>query len=355
MSRKLKALLTLLIVLAVAAPACQKEDTAADELLAALAKTERQSREFVYSDSSQGIKQEAVGKVQDDLRSQTLVRLDGQDLAEAIISDDALALRFINVDLIPGFRLGVESGFLGSRVTGQAMLEGRWVIDYDAAPPLLPTVTDEGSIEVGNNPGVDAAYIFHYARRAIDEGRQVWDFNKDDLINYRPSEEIKSIPEPEKDLGIKRYDILPPALPRRSQRGTQSALPGTAHFRKMSFYVKGGEVLEIKELIDFERHPDFKKAREGKGPQYHLRLLESVRQGKAREPIRVRQMSYRFVNLGQSVDIQLPLEAVPGNLEFFNSGPPRGGGPPPDAGAGATTTATDGAGGPAPPEEPTSP
>lgn len=165
---------------------------------------------------------------------------------------------------------------------------------------------------MGRNFILDAAYIFQYVGRAIDEGQDVWKFNEDDFV-YKPSED--PFDKPNKSIGEDRYDVLASPLPRRSERGQETALPTTAHFRKLSFYVRGGQVVRIEERIDFESHPDFLKAKRGEGPDYHLRLLEAVREGGTREPLRLRRMTYRFDKLGNLVKIALPEGALQAGLD----------------------------------------
>lgn len=308
-----------LLALALCTTGCGPDLTAEQKLKSYLLRTERQSRKFVYEDDFGILIQGTLvrlppasveGLVEDDLRYHAILKMDEDAVMEQVVSDDALAIRLHDPSSLPP---GVASlaALAGSQIIGNALAGGQWVLDYTGAPPTLAPTTRRGSIAVGINPILDASYIFQYVRRAIDEGARVWEFNKDSL-EYKPSEDPFEIPDPNE--GIKRFDIIAPELPRRSERGAQATLPTVAHFRKLSFYVKGERVIQIVERIDFEQHPEFLKAKAGKGIAYHLRVLDAIREGKTLEPIPFRDMSYEIVDLGKPVKVTLPPDALVANL-----------------------------------------
>lgn len=292
----------LMVLLAGTACGALGERNPRQKVLGYLLKTERQARSFVYQEEAGGREALVRGTVEDDLRWSSTLSFDGVDVLEEIVSDDALALRVIDASKIPDLSKSAES-----EAVLNALRSGQWVLDYSGAPPLLAPSTKTGSLTVGENTTLDAVYIIQYVRKAIADAVGVREFNPD-ALDYRPQDD--PFEAPNKELGIKRYDVVPPPLPRRSARGTEAALPDTAHFRKMSFFIRDGEVVKIVERIDFENHPDFRRAREGRGPKYPLELLEAVRAGKTREPIRIRTISYEVSRLGQPVKVELPIQNV---------------------------------------------
>jgi len=294
------ALASAFILLAVA---CDPATTPTQEVAKALEKVEVVSRQFEYRETYRDRTIIVRGTIEDDFRYQATLNVDGVDALEVVVNDDALALRLIDAAKIPALS-DINSLVGGSEIIANALRSGQWVLDPRAAPPLQAPLSEEGSIVVGKNPILDAVYVFQYVRRAIDEGRQVWFFNPDDPQEYRRIED--PFPPPNKDARVKRYDILQPQLPRRSQRGTSASLPTASHFRKVAFYVKQGKLLEIREKIDYEARREFKQALKGEGPKFHLTLLKVVRQGKTREPIRVRTMSFKIIREGAGVKIEIP-------------------------------------------------
>ena len=302
--------LAIVVILSCLLVSCAKKAEPEQDLLRFLSATQDAPRSFLYEDKTTKDGDVIVtGKVQDDLNVQAKLTVDGGEVLEEVISADALAVHVMDQSKLPALQSGPVGG---SRIVGDALRSGRWVVDYAGAPPLIAQRTREGSILVGEKPLLDALYLFQYLRRAIDEADHVQIFNKD-ALDYIPSED--PFPPSKPEAGIQRYDLVPPALPRKSARGTAAGLPGTAHFRKMAFYVKARHLIEVREKIDFESHRDFRRAREGRGPKYPLTLLAAVRAGKAREPIRVRSMEFRLSNLGdEKIKVVLPTDFLAANL-----------------------------------------
>lgn len=304
MSKKTGLLVGLLAVLLIAS-GCRGNETDQEALERFLGNTERQSHGFTYVEEALGIESVVEGQVEDDLRYRALLTIEDRAVYEHIVSDDALAVKVFDPSRLPGVE--TAAAFVGNPIAGEALTQGQWVIDYAAAPPLVASVTTDGTLDVGKNPVLDASYIFQYVRRAIDDGREVWKFNREDLQTYNPVYGLGLDPfqQPDEDAGLVRYDVIPPPLPARSQRGTDQALPGTAHFRKMAFFIKGQEIVRIEEIIDFDARREFVLAQRGQGPQYHLRLLENAKNGATRDPVRPRRMSYE-IRYGEDISIALP-------------------------------------------------
>jgi flavin-binding protein dodecin len=350
-------LLTALTVAAVLIlPACSGGTKESDEdaLLRFLAATERTPHAFEYTEKVKDQTAVVEGQVADNLRYQAQLKVNGAEAAGAVVNDDSIAIRFINPSLVPAL-------VQGSQVVADALRAGKWVVDPQAAPPLLAPVTKEGGMVVGRNAILDAVYIFQYARRSINEAFEVVEFNEDD-ISYQATDDPFRNDKPNREAGVRRYDIHAPFLPRRNQRGTASALPTTANFRWMIFFVREGKVIRIEEKVNYEINPEILRAKRGAGPKYPLTLLEAVREGKTADqvPVRVRDMTYKLSQFGKEVQVQTPVEntvtAALGGLfgpEGFNGGgsqeaqpvdqggtesPPPAGTETPDAATSGTTT-----------------
>jgi hypothetical protein len=299
--KSLRMISLLLTFLLMSASACSRDVNPEQELRAFLKKTEKASREFIYRETARDRTINVVGRVQDDLRYSQVLNVDGTNVMETVVADDALAVRLISPEKATEF--ASIGAFTSSQIIGDALTSGQWVLDHAAAPPLSAPVTREGQPPVGENAVLDAAYLFQYLERAIAEGRDVWEFDEDD-ISYKPSED--PFEKPNRDAGIKRYDVRPPLLPRRSARGTESALPSTAHFRKLSFYVREDKLIRVEEVIDFESHPEFLRAKRGEGSDFLKEQLESVRGGRTREPLPLRRMTTILTRVGAPTFIELP-------------------------------------------------
>ncbi len=347
-----------LMMLAVLASACTEQDRPIERLRRYIEATERAPREIIYVEKTAHVTQVVRGQVEDDLRYQATLHAapetssdqlfadpmasaeGGAPVLEQVISDDALAVRILDPGRLPQLQSEAEVE-LGSQVVTDALMSGRWILDYQGAPPLIATRTREGSISVGQRPILDSYYVLQYVKRAIEEG-QVQDFNPD-RIDYNPRDD--PFPHPKEDLGVTRFDVVPPQLPRRSERGTEQALTSTAHFRKMAIYVRQGKVIRVLEQIEIEEHEEFRRAREGRRPKYYLDILEQVLQGRTREPIRERRIAIEFKFPGE-FQVTLPVqEALAANLgELFGPkglavarGPSE---PEPEMGGGAGTEET---------------
>lgn len=270
----------------------------------ALERVDQRGRAFVYRDVTEDQRVEIRGREADDLRYQGLVSIDGSDVFEAIISDDAFALRLIDPE---GSGAPVVSAAMAEdEVVGAALSEGRWAIDYTAAPPVVRE-GQEGEIQVGANPFLDVFYLFQYLERAVEAGAGIERFNPEG-IDYNPEDDPWS-EDAERDLedrGIRRYDLGLPGLPSRSQRGTQQTLPSTNHFRKMAVYLRGETAVLVREQIDIADRREFRRAEQGRAAAFYEELRDAALAGFTQEPIRERRMSYEIEEFGSALSVSLP-------------------------------------------------
>lgn len=297
------------LCLVLAGSACSAS-TGADSpegiLLRHLDRADKTSLAFRYAEETEEQNLRVDGVIADDHRMTGTVRIDGAEAYEFIVSDDALALRFLS----PQAALPVAD-----RVLSQALEEGRWAIDYVGAPPVVAPVSREGTIRTGQSPVTDVLSVFQYARRAIDQGAGVSEHNPDALDYIRQDDPFAGMTEKSlsRDRGFRRFDVEPPNLPSEAERGAAQMPPGTEHFRKMSFFVKGRDLVRIVEEVSLER-TEFRRAREGRESERFLRLLESVRSGGTREPLRLRSVSLVMSALGREQAVELPVDAEAGDL-----------------------------------------
>ncbi|HVL82217.1 MAG TPA: hypothetical protein VM840_11580 [Actinomycetota bacterium] len=336
-----RATIGLLVLSLLGLGACGERDRPEQRLRAALSRTEKESKLFTYVEQVDyqpprkerpnrparhevpAQRNEVRGSFEDDMRYSVVYRAGENDIAEGVVSDDALAVRVINIQAAVANnrtafeRLGVLQSTAEDTDAIKALLEGRWVVDYTAAPPLAAIVNREGVLDVGSNPAQDAIYAFQYFLRSIEESAGVIEFNPD-AIGYNPADDPWSA-DADADLrakGIIRFDIIPPPLPRRGGQGSVSEEPGTSHFRKMAFYVRGNRVLKVVEKIDIEGQRDFRRILDlDRGSDYHREMLRNAQEGGTRDLVRERTMSYEVSRAGEPVTVEMPIgDAVVGTI-----------------------------------------
>jgi hypothetical protein len=209
----------------------------------------------------------------------------------------------------------------------QLLQARRWVLDPVGAPSLLPSATEKHPL--GDDPVFDAMTIFRYVDQAIRDSFRVKKFNEDDL-DYKAKED--PFEKPKEGSGVVRYDIERVFLPRPQQAVGASAnqvVPATRNFRKMSVYVKDGEVLRIVEDIDVvSRLKEISERYEVEIPEQlpteeKVRVvidsINAVRRSQGTEPIRVRTLTMEFVRVGQPTDISLPSPTENGSLTVLKN------------------------------------
>ncbi len=297
------------------------------DVLDALTRTGSRSRSFSYIDATLDDSQRisVVGRVQDDFLYTGTVKMGDRDLFEMVVSDDAVALRLIDLEATSSV---IELARTVDPTTGTALAQGRWVIDHTAAPALRAgqrqePAEDEGSDSavgtlaqinpIGDDPFFDSASALQYAQRSF-RATTATRFNPEDL-EYNPADDPwRSDAERDlEDQGIRRFDISPPLLPLRAERGQQQRLPSLAHFRKMVVYLKGADALEIQEQVSLTDRKEFRRAEVGRTAQYYLGIRDNAIRGAIAEPLRERRMIYR-VERFEDVAVSLPQEAEGGLL-----------------------------------------
>jgi hypothetical protein len=351
-SRRRITIVLVSLVLVAAGTACGKPDqTAARELRAAMNRTARLSREFVYTEGTSGESVDVRGVVDDDFRYKARVDINGAPSIEEVISDDAIASRFLAPDAVDRFlepSPKVAAGVDPSKVL-QNLRTGQWVLDDAGAPPLVRASSDRRNL--GADPVTDALTVFSYVEDAMQQMR-VRKFSEFDL-DYRPKED--PFPKPTKASGIIRYDFVRRPVPRPTGAAGNQVVPGIASFRKMSVYVKDGVVLEVREdvdvasrLNDLSKNYNIDLSRPGLTTDEAVNIavdaINAVLRGQGTEPIRVRKMKLLIKPTASRSSVKLPTTTVEGDLSVLKG---RGRGaslsqgqtkPRTDTGASTTTT-----------------
>lgn len=380
------AALVLALVVGLVLPGCGRRQTDRDELRAALRATERLPGRLVYTDGREGRSLGVQGIVEDDFRFKARVQVNGTDAYDEVVSDDALALRFLDVNqigsLVDKDRSAAPDVDRSTEIAGADVLAvlqtRRWVLDPSGAPPL--TGTSQQERDLGRDPVLDAVSALGYVERAMDEAAGVEQFDPDDLTpSYRRSED--PFPKPDQRSDVVRYDLVRPKLPPPGQTsGARQEVPATKHFRKLAVYVKGGRVVQVQERVEItgrfiDEFIRYSRAalRESRVPApVRQRFEEAVRLPRERfgtfalaglneglratgaDPVLVRSMTLELRDLGQPVVVDLPeADVVRGSLDLLipsaaavaaadqqRRGPARSG----DAGAGGAGGAAGGAG-----------
>jgi hypothetical protein len=284
--------------------------------------------------------------VEDDFRYKARVAYDGFPVVDEVVSDDALAVRFVEPNRLPDFvrrpkkKQQGGTGVGSSQPTGpstddapravdpkvlEALRARRWVLDKAGAPAVFGAA--EESRLLGEDPVLDSLDVFAYVEQAIDEARRIFVFNPESL-EYRADED--PFPTPKKGSGVTRYDFDRPNLPRAADTaGGNQVTPDTRHFRKMSVYVKGGRVIAVREVVDVEsRLEDLSEIYETKFPKDRqpaelavvaVDALNIIRRGQGQDPIRLRSMSYELDDLGVAVKVDMPGEVIEAPLAVLAS------------------------------------
>lgn len=295
------------LLLVFVAASCGEGGGDTRDLRRAIDRTQSEPYAYVYTETADGREVEVEVTVQDSFRSRTAVSLDGVELLDQVVVDDAAAVRLRAPD-----RWNPAAGTPLAEILGT----GDWVVDPAGAPELLLGEESTGDItEVGQDPVLDAINALDYAQAAADQASLVAKFNKNST-DYRPSEDpFRDLVEADERQGLLRYDAIPPALPRTSegQRGAEQ-IPGTQSFRRLSVYLKEGRVVRVLEQIDFESHPEIVKAVERRRPQFLLDVLEALREGIGDDPVRPRRMSVEVEPPDRNLRIELPTGARTANI-----------------------------------------
>jgi hypothetical protein len=348
-----------LVVTAFGLSGCKGATDAEKRVREALRNTEKLSNTFLYQetvyDKAGKHETDVRGLVEDDFRYKARVAGDGKPVVDEVVSDDALAVRFLDPASMDRFlRKPTKAKQGGSGVGGagsaqepvadgggtshtpgepaaaDVLASRRWVLDSAGAPSAF--ATSNAGQTLGDDPIADARSVFAYVDRAIDESLRVVEWNPESL-EYRKDEDPFETPKARS--GVTRYDFERPDLPKASQTGSgaNQVTPDTRHFRKMSVYVKDKRIIRVVEKIDVvSRLDDLEKIYDTKFPKDRspaevatiaVEALNVIRTGQGQDPIRMRDMEYSLKDLGTDVKVDMPTETTKGSLALLaNRGRP---------------------------------
>jgi len=304
----------------VALPACGKRNqTAVNDVRAAMATTSSSPRALVFRAAEGGQVLVVRAAVHDDLRYRASLDVDSRPSFEEVALDDALAARVLDDGVVALLR---RPGAVAAPTVDAAIRERAWIVDPRGAPSLLASAA--GKRHLGDDAVLDALTYFGHVRQALLDAGGAHRFNPDSL-DYRPLEDPFPPPSP----GTVRYDLERPRLPRQSDAiaGGARAVPGPANFRRMSIYVRDRRVLQILEVTDVvTKLKELRRLYDlglpaGGDPAALVDLavtrLNQLRRPLNAEPIRLRTVSLQFVDTGKPVDVALPADARQLPLDFF--------------------------------------
>jgi hypothetical protein len=359
-----------LLLVSLLVPACTKRDDATSELLGILNRATGSSYRLQYSESTTGQKLVVKTAVEDDLRYQADVTLEGKSVSSEIVRDDARALRFFNYEQASRIYLATVAPVVPAAVPAlspspsvspapapsatpadvtvtpavangglEQLRSGDWVVDKVGATNLANT--SSVSVKAGKDPVVDALTLFRYVQSAINGGggpssSAVVKFNPES-IDYNPR--FDPFQHPDAAHGELRYDVVPPELPPRDTSITSASqliqgLPGVSYFRHLSVYVRSGLPTRIQESISIERRlsdpqNDLIQRLADVGTKISntlplkeratavlaaLKRLEKDRPAATTQEIRPRELRADFTETGGAVKVTLPDGATIGSF-----------------------------------------
>jgi len=317
--------------------ACNGATDAEKRLRTALRNTEKLSNTFLYTetvhDTAGDHETDVRGLVEDDFRYKARVAEDGKPVLDEVVSDDALAVRFLDPTRMSRFlrkpstaRAGGAGAAPGQPPAAELLATRRWVLDPAGAPAEFAGPDTDHTL--GDDPIADARGVFAYVETAVDEAARVAEFNPQSL-EYRKDED--PFPAPAAHSGVIRYDLWRPNLPKASQTGggPNQVTPDARHFRKMSVYVKDRRVIKVVEKIDVEsRLKDLAQIYDTKFPADRskaelaaiaVEALNVIRTGQGQDPIRMRDMDFSLKDLGGDVKVDMPAETTRASLALLEN------------------------------------
>jgi len=321
MTKRAVVVTTLALMLGITGPACGKNPgEPADAVRAALRRTASEPRRFSYTEVTSERTVAVDGVVEDDYRYKVAVSVDDAAAYDEVARDDALAVRFAAPELIGSVSLASAAP---SAAVQDALRTRRWVTDPVGAPDL--TGAAALTRPPGEDPVLDGLTLAAYVSKAIGEAESVRRFNPE-AIDYIARED--RFPKPEDGSGVTRFDLRPPTIP--APGGVRAGgLPGLAHLRRMSVYVKGGVVTNVLEDIDVGsrldrllRLVDVKappRASRVQRAQLAVAALNRQRASQGSALIRIRRMSAEFIDVGRSSTVELPGETITGSLNVIRN------------------------------------
>lgn len=354
MRRRRLAMTALLVVTALGLSGCKGATDAEKRLREALHNTEKLSNTFLYRetvhDKAGDHETDVRGLVEDDLRYKARVAADGKPVLDEVVSDDAIAIRFLDPAAMgrflrkpatarqsgsgvggseaapaPDAGIGVTVTTPGGPQAAEVLASKRWLLDAAGAPSAFATATGH---KLGDDPVADSRAVFAYVDRAINEAARVVEYNPESL-EYRKDED--PFETPKDGSGVTRYDFEQPKLPKASQTGSgaNQVTPDTRNFRKMSVYVKDKRIIRVVEKIDVEPLlDDLEKIYDAKFPAdvprqalaaIAIEALNVIRTGQGQDPIRMREMEYSLKDLGTAVKVDLPTDTIKGSAALLQN------------------------------------
>jgi hypothetical protein len=344
-----------LVVTAFGLSGCKGATDAEKRVREALRNTEKLSSTFLYQetvyDKAGQHETDVRGLAEDDFRYKARVATDGKPVLDEVVSDDALAVRFLDLAGMERFLRkpatakqgssgvggggsapepaaggGASSPTPGGPAAAEILASKRWVLDSAGAPAAFATAnTDQ---RLGDDPIADSRAVFAYVDRAINEAVRVVEWNPESL-EYRADED--PFETPKEGSGVARYDFEPPNLPKASETGSgaNQVTPDTRHFRKMSVYVKDKRIIRVVEKIDVEsRLDDLEKIYDTKFPKDRsqaevaviaVEALNVIRTGQGQDPIRMRDMEFSLKDLGTDVKVDMPTDTMKASLALLTN------------------------------------
>lgn len=302
----------LVVVLGLVSGACggRREDEA--KLRGFLSKAEVRPRTFVYTEAARDRWFEVKGAVADDLRYKLTLASPQGVVIEAIVQDDAIAVRLPN----PGL-LNTPGVSFGNPATFALLRSGKWVLDPTGAPQLSKSRRNEDPL-APPDPLEVGVRLFRGIRLEMGQASQIKRFNLED-IEYKPSEDPWEYPV-EEELE-ERYDLIRPRLPKREEEVQQGQATITeSNFRKISIFAHKAVIERVCEMVDVEGHEEFVKLRErGARNPFLESIKEQIVSGKFPTPVRPRS-TYVSVKYPSHVQVKMPATGTKAKLDGFMAG-----------------------------------
>jgi hypothetical protein len=345
-----------LVVTALGLSGCKGANDAEKRLRDALRNTEKLANTFLYKETVHDVRgaheTDVRGLVEDDFRYKARVATDGKPVLDEVVSDDALAVRFLDPAAMgrflrkpnaakqtgsglgggsapatePTADAGGSASTPGEPAAAEVLASRRWVLDPAGAPAAFAAAGSDRTL--GDDPVADARAVFAYVDRAIDEAVRVVEWNPESL-EYRKDED--PFETPKNGSGVTRYDFERAKLPKASQTGSgaNQVIPDARNFRKMSVYVKDKRIIKVVEKIDVEsRLDDLEKIYDTKFPAelpkpqlaaIAIEALNVIRTGQGQDPIRMRDMEFSLKDLGADVKVDMPTDTTKGSLALLEN------------------------------------
>lgn len=359
--RRAGAILVGVLVAAALLGGCGSNDQAKQQVLSAIARSLASPRHFVYVDQDLDHRTAVSGEVDDALRYEMLLSVDGLPQWQMIVHDDGVADLFprgtdvaryvgkgwtpqvdvladlaairpllpksLPVPVYPSLPPLLAPAAPASPAVG-ALEAGRWVLDPTGAP--APATLAEPSSVVNGDP--------FYAPEVMLQGlaAEVTDLQANQVVRYEPGSLTPTYkptddPFPPPARGIVRYDIAEPSLPPPgppTASGTPPA-PDSAYFEKTAVYVSAGRVVEVAEnwdvldrlqqLVKMYRVP--LRVNSQVGPSVEERIgqliVETLQGATATIPFRVHSETMLISYAKSPPRISLPSQAVVANLSVL--------------------------------------